>query len=122
MSKLTQALDEADSRLRKWHKQNRFPFINTILTLFKNNMNKYPGMLGSSVDATKLALTVKGILVGILPVALIVSKSFGLELDGTELNTIIDAIENLIITVGSVVSLAMTVVGLIRKLIVKFKN
>lgn len=72
----------------------------------------------SSEDPQKVALTAKGILTGVIPLILLISGNFGFshaltqDTAGIAVNTIGD-----IITSGlGVVSLAMTIYGLFRKL------
>jgi hypothetical protein len=82
---------------------------------------KYP-MLGSSIDPDKLALTIKGIIVGLIPIIILVAGLFGLSLDMTELNTLADAIQTAILAVSGAISACMVVWGLLRKLQQKIKK
>ena len=83
---------------------------------------KYPKMLGSSVNSEKLALTVKGILVGLVPVIIILAKSFGVDLNGETVNIAINTLVNSITAIGLAVSAIMTFIGAVRKIIVAFKK
>lgn len=80
-----------------------------------------PKILASSVNSNKLALTVKGILTGIIPLFLFIATSNGVDLAQGELSNIVEAISSVIVSVGGVVSAIMTFVGLVRKLAVKFE-
>lgn len=73
---------------------------------------KYNKVLGSSIDQNSLAMTWKGVLVGLVPVFIIVLKQFNIELDNNE---IINIIDQLFLVVSSV----LVFVGLIRKIVVK---
>lgn len=87
-------------------------------------MNKYKkfGAFSSSVDPQKLALTVKGLLVSILPIAIILVNKF-VEVDISEdAGALVDTIGNIIIAVGGLVSVAMTGYGIIRKIIIKIRG
>jgi len=66
-------------------------------------------MLGSSVDPNKLSLTVKGILIALIPLFIAIGRMNGLELIETNLVQIINGIATLIATV-------VTLWGLIRKI------
>lgn len=85
----------------------------------KTIVKKVPA-LGSSSDGEKIALTVKGLLVGIIPIVIAISGTFGVNLDLTELNTLVDSVVNVIISVSLAVSAVMTAFGLARKVVNKF--
>jgi len=76
---------------------------------------KYHKLLGSSVDANKLALTVKGLLVGIVPVVVLIASQFKVDLTPNELTEIINVL-------FIVVSSGITAYGLGRKIAMKFKK
>lgn len=77
-----------------------------------------PSFLTSSADSQKLALTVKGILVGIIPLLLIVAQSQGWNLGQNDLNNFAEAVSTLIIAYGGVFSAGMVLAGVIRKIFV----
>ncbi len=83
-------------------------------------MYVYPNHLDSSVirlisvDSNKLSLTIKGLLIGLIPLIIIIAKSFNVELSQAELTETIEAI---FLAVAGIT----TAWGLIRKVIVKFK-
>jgi len=85
-------------------------------------MTKYPPFIGSSIDPDKLALSVKGFLATLIPVLVMISGVFGVTLDIGELNTIGDSIQNIIIAIGTVITGGITLIGLIRKVIVRFTD
>lgn len=72
------------------------------------------GALTSSVDPSQLALTVKGLLVGLIPLALTYTTTAHPQLDSTSINDVIDAL----FTLGSA---CMVTWGVVRKLIVAYK-
>lgn len=74
---------------------------------------KYGKLLSSSYDSQKLALTVKGILVGIIPLLVLVTGVSEMEING-----IIDPLIDLIEKGGLIVASIMTLYGAIRKILV----
>lgn len=78
-----------------------------------------PKIFSSSVDPQKLALTVKGLILGIIPVVLFVSGTAQINLGQQDLTSFADATFNAIIAVSSALSAIMVVVGIIRKILVK---
>ena len=82
---------------------------------------KYPKLLGSSVDANRLALTVKGILVGLIPVIVVLAKAKGFDLNPGSVSIFGQQLSDAIVAIGSAVSAVMVVVGVIRKLVVYMK-
>lgn len=79
-----------------------------------------PNLLGSSVDPNKLALTVKGILVALVPLIILIANSQGLSLDEGTVNQTIEAIVLGISNIFAAVGTVMTIVGLVRKAYIKF--
>jgi len=81
-----------------------------------NNMKKelHP-VLGSSVDPTQLALTWKGVAVGVIPIIVIVAKQFNIVLDQNDLVAFVDSLL-------TVVSAVMVAWGLGRKIVVRFQK
>ena len=75
-------------------------------------MNK---LLASSSDPKQLSLTVRGVLVAIVPLVAVVIRAAGGELDDSQVQLIIDNVSNAVFLFGSAVSLVMMVAGLIRK-------
>lgn len=84
------------------------------LTLQALNKSMLPTALQSSVNPNELSLTVKGILISLIPIIIIIAKQLGLEVTETSL---INLIEQVTILISAVV----TVYGLIRKLFIKLK-
>ena len=76
----------------------------------------------SSTGTGNLALTVKGILIGVVPVIILLSRMGGVEIGADDLRPTIDAIEGVIIAVGVAISAVMTLVGLIRKVYLRYKK
>jgi predicted histidine transporter YuiF (NhaC family) len=81
-------------------------------------INKLLGsILLSSQDPTKLSLTVRGLLITLVPVILIAAQAFGLGmLAESDVVAIIEGITAIIATVLTLIGMVMTVVGLIRKM------
>jgi len=75
-------------------------------------MNK---IFASSIDPEELSLTVKGVLVGLVPLALVVFP----DVTQIELQGAIDGIINVIIAVSAVIAAVTTLIGAGRKIIVK---
>ena len=76
----------------------------------------------SVADGQSLSLTVKGLLAGLVPIAVLVAKSMGLDLGSDELNAIVNQIGDLILAVGGMISIATTITGAVRKLYYKLKQ
>lgn len=72
----------------------------------------YPKWMTSSVNANRMSLAVRGALVGIAPIAMLL---LGLTQD--EVNSIVDAIVNVVFYGATLYSCVGIVVGLVRKLI-----
>lgn len=68
-----------------------------------------PRFFGSSVDSTKLSLTIKGILIGIVPLLIWALKQAGVEVAESDIMSVIEQAFSLIAT-------ATILVGGIRKL------
>jgi len=79
------------------------------------NISRVPRLLGSSADPNKIALTFKGIAVGLIPVIILVAKAFSIELSQSE---ILDLIES----ITAAISGTMVVVGLGRKIWFFFRD
>lgn len=69
----------------------------------------------SSTGSGDLSLTIKGILLSIVPMVLIIAHTLGYDVTNTQVESIITDI-----TTG--ISALMVVVGLIRKLVFAFKK
>lgn len=83
--------------------------------------SKY-GILSSSADPQKLALTVRGILLAIIPTALIAARLFDVELAESDLTSAVSAIENVIISVGGVIAAGLTLWGVARKIALRIRK
>ena len=70
---------------------------------------KYGALLSSSQDNQKLSLTIKGILVALVPLAVIGAKALGWDFAEADLMQLVEA-------GGAMVAAAMTIYGLLRKL------
>lgn len=84
--------------------------------------NKKFGAFSSSADSQKLAMTIKGLLVGTLPIAvIIINQLFQVDV-GTELGQLIETIGNIIMAVGGLASVCMTGFGIVRKIYLAIKK
>ena len=79
-------------------------------------------IIKSSADPTKVSLTVKSMLFGILPIVVVITKLLNVEIAEGDLQTFIDALEASIIAVFGAVSSIGVVVGLVRKIYLTFKK
>lgn len=82
-------------------------------------MNK---LLASSSDPKQLSLTVRGVLVAVVPLVAVVIRVAGGELDDSQVQVIIDSVSNAVFMFGSAISLIMMVAGLIRKVYKTFSQ
>lgn len=81
-------------------------------------MNK---LLASSSDPKQLSLTVRGILVAIVPLVATVIKLAGGELDGDSAKLVVDTVSDGVFLFSSAISAVLVVVGLVRKVWNSFK-
>lgn len=70
----------------------------------------------SSANASKISLTVKGVLLGLLPTIVYFSGILGLHTSIDILNIVVNDISMVIVELGTLISVAATVIGLIRKI------
>lgn len=75
-----------------------------------------PTLLQSSVDPNKLSLTVKSVIVGIVPLLAIIKAVTGLDIAPEVVQQIADAAGQLVTAVWAVISLVGVLYGLIRKI------
>ena len=73
-------------------------------------VQKYP-ILGSSVDPAKLAITVKGVIIGLASILVIA----GVDVSGLDLTGLAESAYNAITAIGLAVSACMTAYGFGRK-------
>lgn len=87
-------------------------------------MNKiFNWFVYSSKDPQKLALTVRGLAVGAVPTVILLLNYFGVAGIGeSDLNGVVNAIENAIILGFGTVSAVMTVWGLVRKIYIALRD
>lgn len=76
----------------------------------------------SSADSSKTALTAKSALLGALPIVLLVTNSFGLEVSDDAARTFVDAISDAIVAVLGAVSAIGVAVGMLRKIYYLYKD
>lgn len=84
-----------------------------VLNLF--NMTQIPKWLGSSADPNTIAMTWKGVAIGLIPVIILVAKHFNFALTETDLS---DFIEGTMTFISAVV----VFLGLLRKVYLKYKK
>ena len=70
----------------------------------KNLIRKYP-LLGSSQDSEKLGLTVKAVLIALIPLFIAVGRGLGLDIVETDLVQLINLIAVLVSTIAGIVGL-----------------
>jgi uncharacterized membrane protein len=78
-------------------------------------MAKYPKLLSSSANENNLSLTIKGLLVALVPLIIAILRGFGVDMAEIEVTSVIDAI-------FGVVASVMILFGLARKLYYKYFN
>lgn len=77
----------------------------------------------SSKDAKKLSLTVRGFFtVGIISVIVIVLGFAGVDIDATDIESLLDSIQGVIIGIGSLGGAVMILYGGLRKIFNKIKK
>lgn len=84
-----------------------------MLTII-SKLNKNMTLPKSSADPTKISLTIKGALLALIPVAVLVARSAGIEVTENEL---VELANNLV----ALVSLALVVWGGVRRLVNKLR-
>ncbi len=77
-----------------------------------------PKFLTSSVDPEKLGLTVKGFLVGVIPVVLLVAGLTHINVGQQDLSALVDGIVNLTVAISTALSGLMVLIGIVRKILV----
>lgn len=75
---------------------------------------KFP-ILGSSQDPEQLALTVKGVLLTLIPVVVLIAAGLHVTLDPNDLASFVN-------TLLGVVTTCITLFGIGRKIVTAFKN
>ena len=86
-------------------------------------MNKFiDWFVNSSKDPTRLATTMKGLILGALPIILIVSKMLGLEIGEIDVGLVAEAIESIIIYVFGTVSAIIFIYGFFRKIVISLRR
>lgn len=74
-------------------------------------------VLLSSADPRQMSLTIKGILVSLVPVIIAVLNLTGVEMSSEGLESVINTITAIVFLLGTVVSALMTIAGLMRKIV-----
>ena len=82
-------------------------------------MNK---LLTSSADPNKMAMTVKGVLIGLIPLILVIAGVAQIDLTAGELTEMVESVGSAIVAGWLAVSAVITAFGLVRKVILKFTN
>lgn len=97
--------------------KGRLIYINYM----NEKINKYiDWLVNSSKNPENLSLTIKGLLVAVLPMLIILSKMLGFETSEGDMKAMIDMIESIIILGLGIVSSAMTIYGFGRKIYLTF--
>ncbi len=81
-------------------------------------MNK---ILASSTDPKQLSMSIKGALILIVPLAALVIKAAGGEVENEQLENVIDIIADIVYFAGSILSLGTMLLGAVRKIASSFK-
>ena len=72
----------------------------------------------SSSDAAKLSLSVKGILLGIIPILITVTGITGIQIPNAEtLTAVVELVGTFIQVALGIVSLVVTLIGVVRKIL-----
>jgi uncharacterized membrane protein len=80
-------------------------------------------LIQSSQDPTKVSLTVRGALLGLVPMFLFVSQHFGFQgVDETLLVEVIELITNIVSAALAIISTVVMLWGLVRKVIPPAEN
>lgn len=69
----------------------------------------------SSVDAGKLALRIRGVLVAIIPLIILTAQLSGVQVEEQGLQAVVDAIVNMVLAIGVAVGITMSIIGHIRR-------
>jgi hypothetical protein len=85
-------------------------------------MKELNPILASSADPTELSLTVKGLLVIFVPIAMAVLRITGYTVPDTDTTALIDATANVVSVGATFVSAIMIFYGLARKLVHAFTD
>jgi hypothetical protein len=100
-------------------------FANDYSTKLKSmaqDVTKKYGVLSSSVDPQSLSMTVKGVLLGIMPVIIMILNLRGIEMDNETVDLIVDTIVNIVFFGGSIVASVMALWGAVRKIYQSYKS
>lgn len=79
-----------------------------------NSIGKW--LVRSSADPARWSLTIKGVLLGIVPVVMAVAGLANLDIGSDKVSAIIDGIASLVQVVLALVAMVMTAYGIVRKL------
>jgi len=82
-------------------------------------MNK---IFQSSSNPAKLSLTIRGILIGLIPLALLLSGVAGANLVQADFENLIETLIGAITAITMAVSAIATLYGVIRKIVLSFKK
>jgi hypothetical protein len=74
-------------------------------------------IIASSADANKLSLMIKGVLLGVLPVAVAFAGLVNVQLDSATLEKVVETISQIVLYGGGAISALVTAWGLVRKII-----
>lgn len=77
----------------------------------------------SSADPKKLAMTVRGLLVGVVPVVLFILQVLGITtVNPGDLQLVIDVVVEITQLAFTLIAVCMTLYGLLRKIILTIRN
>lgn len=81
-----------------------------------------PKILSSSADSTRLSLTIKGLLIGVIPVVLVVAPTLGLNLEEGTLKEFVNALDQVFVALFGLLAAVTTLYGLGRKIVVGLRK
>lgn len=79
-----------------------------------NSIGKW--LVRSSADPARLSLTIKGVLVGFVPVIMAVAGLANIDIGSDRVSAIIDGVASLVQVALALVAMVMTAYGIVRKL------
>lgn len=77
----------------------------------------------SSKDAEKLSLTIRGFFsLGVIATIVLILGFIGIDIDETDIESLLDSVEGVIIAIGALGSALMVLYGIVRKFYFKVKK
>ena len=76
----------------------------------------------SSANVTELSLSIKGILMGLVPLLVAISATVRADVSMAEWDTAINGVEAFIVLAGGGISAGAFLYGVLRKIVLKFRK